>query len=90
MSDFYFFHEEIKRNKIKKWLDSTFLGSVVLECLNPVIFTIDDIMYTAKYTKTSKSIYCVKLYGDEDGIKPYHNFIIYKVEKFLNELKNEK
>ena len=85
MSEYYFFHDKVICNKIEKWFTDTFHGTVILEHSKPVIFTVDDVTYTAK--RLESSVYCVKLYGGT--IKPYHNFIIDKVEKFLNKIKDE-
>lgn len=87
MSEIYLFNDKVKLNKITEWFDAKFFGTVVLVCPSPVIFSVDDVIYTTKYFEQSKKIYCKKLYGENP--KPYHEFIIDKVEKFLNKLKDE-
>ena len=61
-----------------------------LEHTAPVTFSIDWITYTIRYDEEKKRIYTIKLYGKENNIRPYHETVRKKIEKFLNALKNKK
>ena len=87
MSEYYFFNDVKISYKIEKWFMSNFHGTVILEHSAPITFTIDNTTYTIRFVEDSQTIYCIKLYGGD--IRPYHNSIIGKIEKFLNKIKNE-
>ena len=87
MSEYYFFHDEDKGNRIIKWFKQAHYGVIILTNLNPVLFILDGIMYTIKYIEDPEKIYCTRLYGG--CIVSHHIPVINEIEKFLNELKNE-
>jgi hypothetical protein len=90
MSEYYFFNEVKKVQEIDKWFKRNFRDIVYLEHTAPVTFTIDRVTYATRYAEESGVIYTVKLYGEERDIRPYHNTIREKVEKYLNVLKGVK
>ena len=87
MSEYYFFNEIKKVRDIEQWFKRTFNGIVYLEHTTPVTFTIDNVTYTIRYVSETDTIYTIKLYGNNKNIRPYHDSIRKKIEKYLNALK---
>ena len=90
MSEYYFFNEIKEIKEIDRWFRDNFSEIVRLEHTAPVTFSIDSITYTIRYDEEKKRIYTIKLYGKENNIRPYHETVRKKIEKFLNALKNKK
>ena len=90
MSEYYFFNEIKEIKEIDRQFRDNFSEIVRLEHTAPVTFSIDWITYTIRYDEEKKRIYAIKLYGNENNIRPYHETVRKKIEKFLNALKNKK
>ncbi len=90
MSEYYFFNEIKEIKERDRWFRDNFSEIVRLEHTAPVTFSIDWITYTIRYDEEKKRIYTIKLYGKENNIRPYHETVRKKIEKFLNALKNKK
>ena len=89
MSKYYFFNSLAKVFEIGSWFYNELGDVAYLNNSSPVVFTIDDITYTAEYNEDEGDIFCTRLCGNK-LIKSSHQVIIEKIENFLNKLKDTK
>ena len=87
MSKYYFFNSLTKVFRIGAWFYNELGDVAYLNNVSPVVFTIDNVTYTIRYIAETDIIYTIKLYGNNKNIKPYHNTIREKIERYLNALK---
>ena len=89
MSKYYFFNSLAKVFEIGSWFYNELGDVAYLNNSSPVVFTIDDITYTAEYNEDEGEVFCTRLCGNK-LIKSSLQVIIEKIEKFLNKLKDTK
>lgn len=87
MSKYYFFNSLTKVFRIGAWFYNELGDVAYLNNVSPVVFTIDNVTYTAECDEETGKIFCTVLCGS-NSIPISHKRIIEKVEKYLNVIEN--
>ena len=87
MSKYYFFNSLTKVFRIGAWFYNELGDVAYLNNVSPVVFTIDNVTYTAECDEETGKIFCTVLCGS-NSIPISHKRIIEKIERYLNVTEN--
>ena len=87
MPKYYFFNSLTKVFKIGSWFYNELGDVAYLNNSSPIVFTVDNVTYTAECDEETGKICCIVLCGS-NSIPISHKRIIEKVEKYLNVIEN--